>query len=474
MLLIPRSAMKSSAIKTFHRLCLLFIAVTLLLTAEKATAQETFAPLLTENTVLFIHVDFSKVDVDLLKTEAKKLGETLLTTLGFDARSQRETLRELDVELEKLDTMIRPNVELITKELGIQEIAWICDETLMINEHGVPFLITVPWKGKTDEDIKTLYLLLPEESFSLDFLPAGDLLIVYDASFLVADGVRLTHENIDKINEEAKRRRAERRQFLTEWAQNAAADNNSPILQTLQSLNKNDEIKAVVRIPQSMRQEIQSAPFPSDMPIQTRNLILFAASKIEWIAASVSVSELLAGTAPNDRRVATVKMPSEEDAKMFREMMVSAIDSMTVSGIEAMMASEIEERVKSESERESVATQLRGVLNVSPLVIEFLKGYWRTWLPDVEGDTLIFRMKHLKQHPLFLLFSRSCRIIGRLTTYCLKRSYVKFDHHRVFAKLAIGFYQTPKMPVFFEKLCDTGTKNRRIQLCCKSLFQNSL
>ena len=359
--------------KTFHRFCLPFVALALLLTVEKTAAQETFAPLLTKDTVAFVHIDFSKVDVDLLKTEAGKLGETLLTNLGFDARSHRTTMRDLEVELEKLDAMIRPAFERITKELGIKEIALIYDEPLM-NEHGIPFLTAVSWKGKTDEDINTLYSLLPEESYwaSLEFLPAGDLLIAYDTALLVADGVRLTHENIDEINKEAKRRQAERRQFLADWVKNAAADNTSPMLQALQSLNKSDEIKAVVRVPAVIKQALQNAPFPEEMPIQIRNLLLFAANKIEWAAVSVPVSELLTGTEPKDWRAITVKMPNAEDAKMLREMMVSAIDGGTAAA--------------------QLQTQENGG-EIPPLLFEFMKGYLRTWLPDVEGDKLYLQWK---------------------------------------------------------------------------------
>ena len=90
--------------KTLTKIAICFA---LLLSINKATAQETFAPLLTENTVLFVHVDFSKIEVDTVKAALQKAGENFLQELGFDDRSKRTTLRDLDVELEKLDAMIR-------------------------------------------------------------------------------------------------------------------------------------------------------------------------------------------------------------------------------------------------------------------------------------------------------------------------------------------------------------------------------
>ena len=136
--------------KTFTRLLLCF----LLLTVSKAIAQETFAPLITENTIIFVHVDFSKVDIDTLKAEITTASETLLQTLGFDARSQRATLRDLELELEKLDILVRPTFDTITKELGIRELAIIANLSF---EHGVGTTIAVPWKDKTNEHLETFF-----------------------------------------------------------------------------------------------------------------------------------------------------------------------------------------------------------------------------------------------------------------------------------------------------------------------------
>ena len=372
--------------KMFHRFCLLFIAIALLFVTEKATAQETFAPLLTENTVLFVHVDFSKVDLDLFKTEAKKLGETLLTTIGFDTRSQRETLRDLEVELEKLDTMFRPTFERITKELGIREIAWICDETLTM-EHGVQFMLAVPWKGKTDSDFQKLLSALPPDGLVGNFaFPAGDFLFLQIVSFPVLNDSSFQSS-------------------FFQWVANAATDTNSPVLQALKNVNQSNEIKAVVRIPKSMRQELQNAPFPSDMPIHVRNLILFAATKIEWIAASVPVSELLTEKQPKDWRAVTVKMPNEEDAKMLREMMISAIDG----GIPALQL-----------QLESQAIHPSEV--PPPLAFEFLKGFLRTLLPAVEGNTLIFSGDVKTMWRRAQLFDRSAMFLFLTRMPVLNRS----------------------------------------------------
>jgi hypothetical protein len=97
------------------------------LTIGQTFAQETFAPLISENCVAFIHADFSKVELDKIKDTLQKTGEGLLKELGFDDKSFKATARELTIELEKLDVLVRPNFEILTKKLGIREFALIVD-----------------------------------------------------------------------------------------------------------------------------------------------------------------------------------------------------------------------------------------------------------------------------------------------------------------------------------------------------------
>ena len=107
---------------------------------------------------MFVHVDFKKLDIDTLKTKTIKIGENLLKTLGFDAKSQWATLRDLETELEKLDSLIRPGFETITKKLGIQELAVICDENL--SKEGIDFVIVAYCAAAKRDQLNTSALLL--------------------------------------------------------------------------------------------------------------------------------------------------------------------------------------------------------------------------------------------------------------------------------------------------------------------------
>ena len=136
----------------------LLFAVTLLLSEGETAAKETFIPLLTENMFVFVHVDFHKADIDTLKGEAKKAGESLMQFLGFDDRSQRATLRDLEIVLENWDLMFRSFVETVTQDYRIQEIALIADHRLL--EKRIPAVLVASWKGKTDQDRQKMIVRL--------------------------------------------------------------------------------------------------------------------------------------------------------------------------------------------------------------------------------------------------------------------------------------------------------------------------
>ncbi|MDR1141579.1 MAG: hypothetical protein LBL62_07795, partial [Planctomycetaceae bacterium] len=146
------------------------------LTTVSVFGQETFAPLMTDNTVLFVHLDLRKIEIDSIKSQVGKLGEELLKQLHFDEKSFKATTRELNDELEKLDTLARPPYETITKKLGIQELAFFCD--LDFATSGVMFVLAAPWKNKTDDDLQTLRSLFHATGWNVPLIPSGEFLFL--------------------------------------------------------------------------------------------------------------------------------------------------------------------------------------------------------------------------------------------------------------------------------------------------------
>ena len=337
--------------KTFTRILLCFA----LLTVGKAVAQETFAPLVSENCIAFIHVDFSRVELDTVKGVLQKSGEDFLRKLGFDEKSFKATVQELNVELEKLDMLVRPGFATITKELGIQEFAVIFDMELALLGEG-PGILAVPWKNKTEGQLEALKNLLlsafDEPAINRVMFQAGDFLVVPLA------------DNPEKYE-----------QTVRGWLAKGTPK-EPPIFEALKSV-AGTEIKFAAAIPEQARLMIQNAPIPSEVPVEVRNLLLFAAKKIEWASTSVSLSNFLGTEPPENADVLlTVKTSKRSDAVMLRGMLEQAIEIGISAGRFAM-------------EQESRNSDFQ----IPPLAFQFAKGLLRTLLPDIEEDKLVFRLK---------------------------------------------------------------------------------
>ena len=341
--------------KTLPRL----LVCLLLLPLGKADAQETFAPLISENCVAVVHIDLRKVELDNVKSFLQKTGEDLLTQLGFDERSFNATARELSFELEKLDMLVRPTFNTITKELGIQELAIIVDMSLV--EHGVPPLFAVTWKDKTAQEFETFYKALAATwSDYGENAPALE-----NTNFVKTENFLLLAPG-----------NAREKERIADWAKTLAPVTDSPILDALKSV-AGAEIKVAAAIPEQVRQMLRSAPMPPDVPAEVRNVLLFAAQRIDWVSAAISLAPFI-GTEPpeNSDVLMTVKMKNAADARMILGMLENLIE-FGVNSAQFMMNMEMRD----------------AEFYIPPLAFQFAKGLLRTLLPDVEEDKLIFRIK---------------------------------------------------------------------------------
>jgi len=185
---------------------------------QRAAAQETFAPLISENCVAFIHVDFRNLDIDAVRAALQKAGEDFLREFGFDEASASAVAHDLDLELERMLRINRPTWRAIMEELGIQEVAVIVDlELLDFGGH----VIAIPWTNRTDVQVRTLRSWLQRSS--------EDVILEIDGFLLVAN--RWFAEEV------------------AEWATSITpAPANAPIHEALQSVAGAD-IKVVATIP---------------------------------------------------------------------------------------------------------------------------------------------------------------------------------------------------------------------------------
>jgi hypothetical protein len=330
-----------------------FLCTCLLALVTSAPAQETFAPLITENTALFSHVDLRNADVDTFKQNWVKYSEGLMKALHFEASSLRSTLSALNNDLEKLDAVLRPAIETITQKLEIQEIALIVDTEMLEDS---PFFLAVPWKDKTDGDLETLLSLFPDEFLGGsgakdEVITAGDFL------FLVAD-----------LDEDA----------FKEWFENLNPCQDALILQAMNILG-NDEIKIAVAMTDSIREYLLDTlrEEAEDIPDAVINIFGYIARKVDWAAMSLpnplTNPEVMENMPPMKL---TVKTRTAPDARMLRNMLETSIDLAITAWRTAVFA------MKASNEDMPETPQF---------FYEFAKGYLRTLLPTVENDKLIFK-----------------------------------------------------------------------------------
>ena len=115
---------------------------------------------------------------------------------------------------------------------------------------------------------------------------------------------------------------------------------------------------------------------------------MFAAQRVQWASASVSLSDFLGGKArENSDVLLTIKTNRTSDATMLRSMLEQLIE-FGVNSARFMTEQTID--------NEDYAMPVIWHAVWRPITFSFAKGFLRTLLPDVEGDRLIFRVKHEK------------------------------------------------------------------------------
>ena len=344
--------------RTFINILFCFALMTAMKTG--VPAHETFTPLISENCIAFVHVDCSKIELDNVKTALQKTGEHVLKELGFDEKSFTATARELSIELEKLDMLVRPTWEILTKEIGITEVAWIFDMQLFEN---VGSSIAIPWKDKTDEQLqllRTLFRQVNEPIAFVEFIPIGDLLL-------------LAHPyDLEEV---------------TDWAKTIKpAPATSPIHEALKSVADAD-IKIAVALPEQLRERIRDHVNRSpEMPASLRNDILFMTLQVQWASASLSLQSFFNSESSESSNVLlTIKTARPSDAMMLHGTLENWIELGVNTARRTM-----EQRIAVD---EVVLTAAELWFMSSSLPFSFAKGLLRTLLPEVEGDKLLFRVK---------------------------------------------------------------------------------
>lgn len=312
-------------------------------------AQETFAPLITEQTLAFVYLDFHKIKLDDIEEKVIQSGQEYLRELSFDKKSEEATMKDLRDAVKQFDDFARPVWETITQTLGIQEIALIVDLNLKEKLEGLS-VIAIPWKNKTATDLQKLMSLIPEEDIPVFPVAVGDFLII-----------PLNDLNDPEYNNEV----------VTEWAKELNPAPEGKIQQALKAAG-NAEFKIATNPSEILKQLVADESFNDEFPKEFVNFLVFAQRKIEWYSLGVPLDFLLSKS--SDPITIIVKTPKRSDAIQLRALAEQSIE-LGLNAAQWGMEQQMQES--------------GGDFQIPPLAFSFLKGYLRTWLPTIDGDKLV-------------------------------------------------------------------------------------
>jgi hypothetical protein len=286
-----------------------------------------------------------KIDLDHIKSVVENAADNHLKDLNFDNKSFKSTMNEFNKEIEKIDKLIRPTFEQITKKLGVNELAVIVNDDFASKEF--PPIIAVSWKNKTNDDLKTLQAILALAEIYHTPSQAGDFLIfippyIYNKEFA---------------------------EQIIDYVKNLKPSKNTPIYNALKDAGK-DEIKIALHATENFRKELKNEPIGNDIPEQAKNIITFALNKIEWISASISLGRFIENSKNESIRI-TIKTPKENDAAFLLKMIEGLIDYGVVFA-----------KMNLESQANKPI--------LPPLYFDYYSGIARSLLPELKGDKLVF------------------------------------------------------------------------------------
>ncbi|HBT76575.1 MAG TPA: hypothetical protein DEB39_06530, partial [Planctomycetaceae bacterium] len=319
-------------------------------------AQETFAPLIGESTIGFLHLDLRNVEIDKLKENILAASDQSLKHYGFDDKSVRSISREVKKELDKAVEAVRPHFEKIVGEFGIDELACLVDVKLL--ENNVGFIMAVPWKNKTPEDLHSFLDYLEKFDVDLATEEIEDKEILITAHDLLILALPAGHFAPEDVRDVAK-----------DWADTFQAGTELPIHEALKSVG-DKELKIVAATPPGAEKMVAAIDFPPDAaPIKA--MLTLASKKLRWAGTGFSWTDT-----SNVRLTLEAGKPA--DAKQLLNMLEGTIDW----GMFAFQTAVNIENAQSENG-----------LNVPPVTFEVMKGIFRMFLPRQEGSQLIFEYK---------------------------------------------------------------------------------
>ena len=308
--------------------------------AQQKSPTETLAPLISEKTIIVAQFNLKAVDFGQIRQLALQGAEQYVKMQGFERESIDEVLDEggklLDAKLPMVEAMYAAFLE----ESGLSDVYFVSNYDLF--QAQIPGLLVIPTKGLTNDQREFLEGKIDDANVPcvVDWkgfliVPLGDPWAIDEEDLLEYLG-ELKPVKIPAFDE-------------------AFSGTESAIL------------RAAVVVPDNVAGILAEAGVPMMELVQfpqAGTLLYLVSDHVRWVNVVVDLEKA-------DIRAA-VQMSSNDSAVELRQTLVDLID-MGVATMTMQMEQE------------------EGAAEFAPLVGAYLRGAFRTLLPVVEGDQLIYK-----------------------------------------------------------------------------------
>ena len=366
---------------TKYIIAVAFIAL-LNITAAKASDADKvaalIAPLVNDSTLVVAHLDFNDVDLHGICSGVVDRLDQSLAYYGFDESSIKGIKKEMQNVIFKGELAIQKYLDILTKKSGIG------DAFFIVQLHGnssddlklIPYF-AFPTKDRTTDTKKNLTELF-------DFgIENADILAPFEhAGFQIVVMQPAVDESfeLDEIKDIFKNQTPVAKPVIAQAFANTASDTVRAVLfvsaQNYELLVETMQKFASETLVES---EIATINWELVKSMQGKTLKAFETikDKLEWVTYSFNVKTMTVTT--------LISVKDEETATELRQFSESMIDDVT-------------EVVRNELQKEEEMKIF------APLVSELIRGYYRSFLPEVKGNELVSRVEYQQFGDTFLAF----------------------------------------------------------------------
>ncbi|MGL6194114.1 MAG: DUF1559 domain-containing protein [Thermoguttaceae bacterium] len=321
------------------------------------------APLVNEKTFLVAHADVNDLDFGKLENRVLEIFEFLMKTYSFDNQSMKNCVEEAKKIFDEKRDLYRGPVEKFKSDTGVSDIYFIGTFSCA----KAPVMFAIPTAGITDDQKKAIIEIVDKIKIETN-VPEDGVVIAELRDFIIIGFLNLSSELHDEIaNAETPEKASE---IYAEYLNKNLVAGKLPTLQETLALRESDPIKIALFVPKNLLAIVQK--FIEDIdeyfPDELRGTVVYTQMKFK---------SGIIGIDPYRPEVnVVVKATSRSSARDISTMMETGIETLITLAKGTVML------MQGEDER---------VQDAIPLMMEFYRGFLRSYLPKQENDLLSWK-----------------------------------------------------------------------------------